>query len=310
MPQQSRRIMLVFASALVTLLLVIVGGRKVLQGREAPRIAYAPPALADPDPTIFPTVIGKATPGLDLKQLFTATPEAVARGQQLFNTDCVVCHGAAGKGDGAAAVALTPRPRNLTSPQGWTAGYTIAGIYTTLTEGIKGTGMAAFDAVPPVDRFALAHYVQSLGHFDHHDDIAAEIATLDAKYHLAEGPKAPNRVAVPTIMTHMAAEFVAPPPVAMPDSRDSSAAAALRRRLVENAQRVAEVLSQTRSWRTSVDDFARVAMAGPPGNGFDPAVAALDPAQWRAFHDELVLLTPAPKRSAAGAPVTLSGGTQ
>lgn len=310
MPYQSKRIAMVVGSALITLGLVIAGGNTVLQGREAPRLKYQPPTRADSDPTIFPTVIGKPAPGLDLKQLFTVTPQALAQGKQLFNTDCVVCHGAAGKGDGAAAVALTPRPRNLTSPKGWTVGYTIADIYTTLTDGIKGTGMAAFDALPPADRFAVAHYVQSLGHFDHHDDIAAEIAKVDAKYHLSEGPRAPNKVAVPTVMLHMAAEFSAPGAVALPSPADSSAPAMLRRRLVGNAQRAAQVLAQTPGWRTSVETFARVAMAGPPDNGFAAGVALLDAAQWRAFHAEMVKLTPVPAHPAPGSAGTPQGGSQ
>lgn len=37
----------------------------------------------------------------------------VAAGKAKFQTLCASCHGATGKGDGAAAAALTPRPRNL-----------------------------------------------------------------------------------------------------------------------------------------------------------------------------------------------------
>ena len=307
MHTQSKRIAMVVGSALITLGLVIVGGKTVVQGRQVPRLTYQPPSVADSDPTVFPTVIGKPTVGLDLKQLFTVTPQALAQGKQLFNTDCTVCHGAVGKGDGAAAVALTPRPRNLTVPQGWTVGYTIADIYTTLTDGIKGTGMASFEALSPADRFAVAHYVQSLGRFDHHDNVAAEIAKVDAKYHLSEGPRGPNKVAVPTIMTRMAAEYAAPAPIAQPAAADSSAAAMLRRRLVGNAQRAAAVLSQVPDWRTSVDDFARAAMASPPDNGFDPAVAALDAAQWRAFHREIVALTPVRAPDAPDAVTTSEG---
>ncbi len=40
-----------------------------------------------------------------------ATPEAEA--QQIFSGRCSPCHGATGGGDGAAAAALTPRPRNF-----------------------------------------------------------------------------------------------------------------------------------------------------------------------------------------------------
>jgi len=34
-------------------------------------------------------------------------------GKKVFETYCVACHGALGKGDGAAAAALTPKPRDF-----------------------------------------------------------------------------------------------------------------------------------------------------------------------------------------------------
>lgn len=37
----------------------------------------------------------------------------VAAGKAKFQTLCASCHGATGKGDGAASAALTPKPRNL-----------------------------------------------------------------------------------------------------------------------------------------------------------------------------------------------------
>lgn len=41
---------------------------------------------------------------------------SAAAGQSLFATHCAACHGTAGRGDGLAAAALNPRPRDLTSP--------------------------------------------------------------------------------------------------------------------------------------------------------------------------------------------------
>ncbi len=38
----------------------------------------------------------------------------LAAGKKAFETYCVACHGAAGKGDGAAAAALNPKPRDFT----------------------------------------------------------------------------------------------------------------------------------------------------------------------------------------------------
>jgi mono/diheme cytochrome c family protein len=35
------------------------------------------------------------------------------KGKALFDQSCAMCHGATGKGDGAAAAALNPKPRNL-----------------------------------------------------------------------------------------------------------------------------------------------------------------------------------------------------
>ena len=44
-----------------------------------------------------------------------STTKSVAAGKSLFQQQCVVCHGTKGKGDGPAAVALKPRPGDLTS---------------------------------------------------------------------------------------------------------------------------------------------------------------------------------------------------
>ena len=300
MPQQTKGIAIAVVAFAGVVGLAIYGGRIVLLAGGAHELKY--PAVTDtfPDPTIFPTVKGKATPGLDLQQMFATTPAVLAHGKQLFGMYCAMCHGPAGAGDGPAAKALKPPPRNFTSPEGWTVGYTIADLYRTLSDGIKGTPMPAFSSLSPADRFAVSHYVQSLGHFPPHDDPAAEIAQIDARYHLGEGPVGPNKVAVPIVMAHMAAEYVAPPPIGMPPASDTSAAADLRRRLVADPVRAAEVLSQVASWRTSVDDFARVATSGAPGDGFRPAVASLSAAQWKAFHDELVKLTPVPAPDGAG----------
>ena len=37
-----------------------------------------------------------------------------AKGKETFQNTCVPCHGPEGKGDGVAAAALNPKPRNLT----------------------------------------------------------------------------------------------------------------------------------------------------------------------------------------------------
>ena len=44
--------------------------------------------------------------------------ESIARGKELFQTHCVVCHGPGGKGDGTAAAGLKPKPPNLVKMAG------------------------------------------------------------------------------------------------------------------------------------------------------------------------------------------------
>jgi mono/diheme cytochrome c family protein len=41
-------------------------------------------------------------------------PVSSSTGEQIYKNQCVACHGKKGKGDGPAAVALNPRPSNLT----------------------------------------------------------------------------------------------------------------------------------------------------------------------------------------------------
>jgi len=50
------------------------------------------------------------------EQKASPVPEAaMTEAKAIFAIRCVACHGAAGKGDGAAAAALNPKPRDLSS---------------------------------------------------------------------------------------------------------------------------------------------------------------------------------------------------
>jgi caa(3)-type oxidase subunit IV len=97
-----------------------------------------------------------------LKDPWISTPQLVAHGKELFQQQCVACHGAEGQGNGPAASALNPPPRNFTATTGWKNGRKVAMVFKTLKEGIPGSAMASFATLASDDRWALDHYVLSL----------------------------------------------------------------------------------------------------------------------------------------------------
>lgn len=64
------------------------------------------------------SIIKIALASLFLLASGTAQAGDAARGAKLFTKNCTSCHGAQGKGDGPAAVALFPKPRNFTDAAG------------------------------------------------------------------------------------------------------------------------------------------------------------------------------------------------
>ncbi len=97
-----------------------------------------------------------------MKELLQSTPEQVAHGKEVFQTNCVACHGLNGQGNGPAAGALNPKPRNFTSAEGWKNGRAPSQIFKTITDGISGTPMPGFSTLSLEDRWAMTHYVYSL----------------------------------------------------------------------------------------------------------------------------------------------------
>lgn len=84
-------------------------------------------------------------------------------GKDAFEMSCASCHGEKGGGDGAAAAALNPKPRNFKAPAAeWKNGPNVAGVTKTLKEGIKGTSMVSYSHLGDETIGQIAKYVVHL----------------------------------------------------------------------------------------------------------------------------------------------------
>jgi len=80
-------------------------------------------------------------------------------GEKVAKINCASCHGAKGKGDGAAAAALNPKPADWTSKK--VQAESDGEIFWKISTG-RGA-MPSWKFLPENDRWALVRYIRSLG---------------------------------------------------------------------------------------------------------------------------------------------------
>jgi len=274
--------------------IVVPGLRREASEPKARPGAQAPTATSAGwlDAAEAPAHPAEEIPPVDPATVLEPTPALLARGKTLFAQNCAACHGPAGRGDGPAAGALNPKPRHFDEAAGWKNGATRAGIYKTLQAGVPGSGMVAYDYLPPKDRMALVHFVRSLGSFDHGTDDAAALKALSEAF-ASKGGRVPAHIPVSTAMAKLAAEQRARPALALPAETDTSPGTALLRRAVADPARAARFLEGIRGWRDDATTLSAACAAGAPANGFRPAVATFTAGEWRTLQAAL---------AAAGAP--------
>jgi mono/diheme cytochrome c family protein len=101
--------------------------------------------------------------GRELRNPLRRTAAVLGRGQALFNTYCIVCHGPNGMGDGYI-VPKFPRPPSLQSDKvrGWPDGR----IYHVVSMG-QNLMPSYASQIAPGDRWAIIHYVRALQKSQH-----------------------------------------------------------------------------------------------------------------------------------------------
>jgi len=92
-----------------------------------------------------------------LRNPIPPSEQSLATGQQIYVQNCLVCHGVQGRGDGPAALALRPRPADLT--QHVTA-HTEGELWWWVTNGVAGTQMPAWKAaLSDEERWNVVNYI-------------------------------------------------------------------------------------------------------------------------------------------------------
>lgn len=117
---------------------------------------------------------GKAIIAFDASKVpepWVTSPDMIAHGKKVFQTNCAICHGNEGKGDGPSGMGLNPKPRNLVEGK-WTQGEGAISHYKVLQNGIPGGSMASFKHFKKADRWALIHFIDSITNNKSKDDPA------------------------------------------------------------------------------------------------------------------------------------------
>jgi high-affinity iron transporter len=93
-----------------------------------------------------------------------STPDP-ARGRALYAENCASCHGGKGEGPSGAFAQLDPPPIAF-ADRDRAKDRSIFGLYQVINQGLEGTAMQSFAALPEEDRWALAFHAGSLAYED------------------------------------------------------------------------------------------------------------------------------------------------
>jgi len=89
-----------------------------------------------------------------------ADQTSLARGSELFQINCAICHGSGGKGDGTVASYLQNKPADLTSPA--VQFLSDGAIFMTITNGIPGYMPSLNENLTVRERWDVVNFVRTL----------------------------------------------------------------------------------------------------------------------------------------------------
>jgi putative copper resistance protein D len=125
----------------------------------------------------LPPLAVDAYPTTYLRPTVTYTAGSIVEGAEVFRSQCAVCHGEHGYGDGPAASGLRPRPADLTARH--TADHTAGDMFWWLTHGIPGSAMPGFaDRLSVDQRWDLINLIRILASAERARPMGPEIVPV------------------------------------------------------------------------------------------------------------------------------------
>lgn len=96
---------------------------------------------------------------LEVENPVRASPESIGRGEQIYRSECQLCHGPRGRGDGPAGATLRPKPADFRIHLA--EGHTDGELFFWISEGIAETAMPGFkDRLSEIDRWHVVNYIK------------------------------------------------------------------------------------------------------------------------------------------------------
>lgn len=123
--------------------------------RTAFRFVITPDGAA----ALLPTDVVALGAALEVKNPVPASPESISRGEQIYRTECQLCHGPRGRGDGPAGATLRPKPADFRIHLA--EGHADGELFFWISEGIAETAMPGFkDRLSELDRWHVVNYIK------------------------------------------------------------------------------------------------------------------------------------------------------
>jgi len=152
--------------------------------------------------------------GVSLDDVPGVSP-SLARGAEVYQSQCAQCHGSLGRGDGPAAAGLDPVPANLTDAAALYAQSPLD-FYRRITIGVVGTTMPSYEAtLSAEDRWAVASYASLLRLPAAEGDVPASLTAFGTTARLSDsalGDALAPSAAGPSVLARVAAVRSYQPP--------------------------------------------------------------------------------------------------